>query len=111
MNTLLMLMGGMLLSQSAFAEGTSGADTAWIMTATALVLIMTLPGLSLFYGGLVRSKNVLSVLMQCFTIACVISILWLVVGYSLAFGDGGPLNAFIGGLDNILLAQIGEDTA
>ena len=111
MNRLLMLMGGMLLSQSAFAEGMSGADTAWIMTATALVLFMTLPGLSLFYGGLVRSKNVLSVLMQCFTIACVISILWLVVGYSLAFGDGGPLNAFIGGLDNILLAQIGEDTA
>ena len=111
MNKLLMLMGGMLLSQSAFAEGINGADTAWIMTATALVLFMTLPGLSLFYGGLVRSKNVLSVLMQCFTIACVMSILWLVVGYSLAFGDGGSLNAFIGGLDNILLAQIGEDTA
>ena len=92
MNKLLMLMGGMLLSQSAFAEGISGADTAWIMTATALVLFMTLPGLSLFYGGLVRSKNVLSVLMQCFTIACVMSILWLVVGYSLAFGDGGSLN-------------------
>ena len=111
MNKLLMLMGGMLLSQPAVAEGISGADTAWIMTATALVLLMTLPGLSLFYGGLVRSKNVLSVLMQCFTIACVMSILWLVVGYSLAFGDGGSLNAFIGGLDNMLLAQIGEDTA
>ena len=80
------------------------------MTATALVLYMTLPGLSLFYGGLVRSKNVLSVLMQCFTIACVMSLLWLLVGYSLAFGDGGSLNAFIGGLDNVLLAQIGEGT-
>ena len=110
MNKLIMLIGGLLLSQAAYAEGISGADTAWIMTATALVLFMTLPGLSLFYGGLVRSKNVLSVLMQCFTIACVMSLLWLLVGYSLAFGDGGTLNAFIGGLDNVLLAQIGEDT-
>ena len=110
MNKLIMLIGGLLLSQSAYAEGISGADTAWIMTATALVLFMTLPGLSLFYGGLVRSKNVLSVLMQCFTIACVMSLLWLLVGYSLAFGDGGSLNAFIGGLDNVLLAQIGEAT-
>ena len=89
MNKLIMLIGGLLLSQGAYAEGISGADTAWIMTATALVLFMTLPGLSLFYGGLVRSKNVLSVLMQCFTIACVMSLLWLLVGYSLAFGDGG----------------------
>ena len=110
MNKLILLVGGLLLSQSAYAEGISGADTAWIMTATALVLFMTLPGLSLFYGGLVRSKNVLSVLMQCFTIACVMSLLWLLVGYSLAFGDGGSLNAFIGGLDNVLLGQIGEGT-
>ena len=110
MNKLILPVGGLLLSQSAYAEGISGADTAWIMTATALVLFMTLPGLSLFYGGLVRSKNVLSVLMQCFTIACVMSLLWLLVGYSLAFGDGGSLNAFIGGLDNVLLAQIGEGT-
>ena len=85
-----------------------GADTAWIMTATALVLFMTLPGLSLFYGGLVRTKNVLSVLMQCFSICCLMSILWLVVGYSLAFGNGGSLNWFIGGLDNILLGGIEE---
>ena len=85
-----------------------GADTAWIMTATALVLFMTLPGLSLFYGGLVRTKNVLSVLMQCFSICCLMSILWLVFGYSLAFGDGGSLNWFIGGLDNILLGGIQE---
>ena len=63
-------------------------DTAWILTSTALVLFMTIPGLSLFYAGLVRSKNVLSVLMQCFSITCLISILWLVFGYSLAFSDG-----------------------
>ena len=86
------------------------ADTAWIMTATALVLFMTIPGLSLFYGGLVRSKNVLSVLMQCFTITCLMSILWMVIGYSLAFGDGGSMNAFIGGLDNVLLGGIVEGT-
>ena len=87
-----------------------GADTAWIMTATALVLFMTLPGLSLFYGGLVRTKNVLSVLMQCFSICCLMSILWLVVGYSLAFGNGGSLNWFIGGPDNILLGGIQESS-
>ena len=102
----------MLCASPVFADdGISGADTAWIMTATALVLFMTLPGLSLFYGGLVRSKNVLSVLMQCFAIACLMSILWMVVGYSLAFGDGGSMNAFIGGFDNVLLAGIGEGTA
>ena len=71
---------------------------------------MTLPGLSLFYGGLVRTKNVLSVLMQCFSICCLMSILWLVVGYSLAFGNGGSLNWFIGGLDNILLGGIQESS-
>ena len=102
----------MLCASPVFADdGISGADTAWIMTATALVLFMTLPGLSLFYGGLVRSKNVLSVLMQCFAIACLMSILWMVVGYSLAFGNGGSMNAFIGGFDNVLLAGIGEGTA
>ena len=68
MNKIVLLVTGLLLSQSAYADGINGADTAWIMTATALVLFMTLPGLSLFYGGLVRSKNVLSVLMQCFTL-------------------------------------------
>ena len=102
----------MLCAGPAFADDAaiSGADTAWIMTATALVLFMTLPGLSLFYGGLVRSKNVLSVLMQCFAIACLMSILWMAVGYSLAFGDGGSMNSFIGGMDNLLLAGIGEGT-
>ena len=64
------------------------ADTAWIMTATALVLLMTLPGLALFYGGLVRSRNVLSVFMQCYAVACLMSVLWFLVGYSIAFGPG-----------------------
>ena len=101
-----------LFANVAFADdaGISGADTAWIMTATALVLFMTIPRLSLFYGGLVRSKNVLSVLMQCFAITCLMSILWMFVGYSLAFGDGGAANAYIGGLDNLLLGGIVEST-
>ena len=103
-------LAGVLISMPAFAEGINGADTAWILTATALVLFMTVPGLSLFYGGLVRSKNVLSVLMQCFSITCLISILWLIAGYSLAFSDGGSANAFIGGLGNVMMASIGEDT-
>ena len=88
------------------AEGLDTGDTSWVMTSTALVLFMTLPGLSLFYAGLVRSRNVLSVLMQCFTVACLVSILWLLVGYSLAFGDG---NFFIGGLDKALFAGVVED--
>jgi hypothetical protein len=82
-------------------------DTAWMLTSTALVLFMTLPGLALFYGGLVRSKNVLSVLMQCFAIAGIVSILWLVIGYSLAFRPG---NAFIGDLGRMLMAGVGRDT-
>jgi ammonium transporter, Amt family len=81
-------------------------STAWIMTSTALVLFMSLPGLALFYGGLVRAKNVLSVLMQCFAIVCVVSILWLVCGYSLAFAPG---NAFIGGLSKAFFAGVTED--
>jgi len=101
---------GLLISSPALADSLDGADTAWILTATALVLFMTIPGLSLFYGGLVRSKNVLSILMQCFTITCVVSIVWLIAGYSLAFSDGGSANAFIGGLGNVMLGQIAEET-
>ena len=101
---------GLLITSPALADSLDGADTAWILTATALVLFMTIPGLSLFYGGLVRSKNVLSILMQCFTITCVVSIVWLIAGYSLAFSDGGSANAFIGGLGNIMLGQIAEET-
>jgi Amt family ammonium transporter len=85
----------------------SGGNTAWILTSTALVLFMTLPGLALFYGGLVRSKNVLSVLMQCFAIGGVSSILWLLVGYSLAFSEG---NGYIGGFSRVLMAGVGRDT-
>ncbi len=94
----------------AFADEINGANTAWILTSTALVLFMTLPGLSLFYGGLVRTRNVLSVLMQCFAIACLASILWMVVGYSLAFTDGGSLNSLIGGFSQVLFANIAEST-
>ena len=84
------------------------ADTAWILTSTALVLFMTLPGLALFYGGLVRSSNVLSALLQCFAIACLVSVLWLVGAYSLAFsGDG----AYIGNLSKAFLMGVGTYTA
>ncbi|MEY2853419.1 MAG: hypothetical protein RL030_551 [Pseudomonadota bacterium] len=90
--------------------GLNGADTAWMLTATALVLFMTLPGLALFYSGLVRGKNSLSILVQCFAITCVASLLWFIVGYSLAFTDGGSANAFIGGLGRTLLDGVGRDT-
>src|SRR5580765_9078747 len=73
------------------------ANTAWMLTASVLVLFMTLPGLALFYAGLARAKNVLSILMQCFAITCIVTLAWVAVGYSLAFGDGGPSNAFYGG--------------
>src|SRR3990172_9170306 len=73
------------------------ANTAWMITATVLVLFMTLPGLALFYSGLVRAKNSLSVLMQCFAITCVVSVLWVICAYGLAFGDGGSMNAYVGG--------------
>ncbi len=101
---LLALMPGLVAAD----EGViNGANTTWIMTSTALVLFMTLPGLALFYGGLVRTKNVLSVLMQCFAIAGVASIFWLVLGYSLAFGEG---NAWIGDLSKVMMAGIGRET-
>lgn len=92
------------------ADKLSGADTAWILTSTALVLFMTLPGLALFYGGLVRSRNLLSVLMHCFAVACLMSVLWFVCVYSLAFGDGGAANAWIGGFGKAFLAGVGSDT-
>ena len=84
-----------------------GADTAWIIVATALVLFMTLPGLALFYGGLVRARNVLSVFMQCYAIACLMSVLWFALGYSIAFGDGG---AYWGGLGKAFLSGIDADS-
>ena len=96
-----------LFSVGMFADGLDSGDTAWILTSTALVLLMTLPGLSLFYAGLVRSKNAISVLMQCFAIACIVSVAWVVYGYSLAFTEG---NAFFGGTSAFFLAGIGRDT-
>ena len=88
------------------APAADTGDTAWLITATALVLFMTLPGLALFYAGLVRVKNVLSILIQCFAITCVVSLLWLAVGYSLTFTDGGSAQDFIGGLDKAFLAGV-----
>ena len=96
-----------LMPAVAIADELNAGDTAWMLTASALVLFMLLPGLSLFYAGLVRSKNVLSILMQCFTIACAMSLLWFVVGYSLAFsGDG----AWIGNLDKAFLRGVTVDS-
>ena len=84
-----LLVAAGLLSTGASAQEINGADTAWILTSTALVLFMTIPGLSLFYAGLVRVKNVLSVLMQCFALTCLMSLVWFVVGYTIAFGSDG----------------------
>ena len=96
--------------QAAWAEGDalSAGDTSWMLTSSVLVLFMTIPGLSLFYAGLVRAKNVLSVMMQCFAVTCLITILWTLYGYGLAFGDGGGLDAFVGS-GNLLLADVGVD--
>ena len=101
------LLSVTLFSFSISADELNSGDTAWILTSTALVLFMTLPGLSLFYAGLVRSKNAISVLMQCFAIACIVSVAWVVYGYSLAFTEG---NAFIGGTSAFFLSGIGRDT-
>ncbi len=89
------------------ADELNAANTAWIMTSTALVLMMTLPGLALFYGGLVRSKNILFILMQCFAIAGIASILWVVVGYSIAFDEGNP---YFGGFGKMFFNGISEST-
>ncbi len=99
---------GLLMTLPVFAQEATlnGANTAWILTSTALVLFMTLPGLALFYAGLVRVKNVLSVLMQCFAIACVVSLAWLIAGYSLAFGAG---NALIGDFSMFMMMGITEE--
>lgn len=85
-------------------------DTTWMMVSTVLVVMMIVPGLALFYGGLVRSKNILSVLTQVFTIFCLISLLWVIYGYSLAFGDGGSLNWLIGDTSKLFLAGITPDS-
>ena len=87
----------------------NSADTAWILTSAGLVLFMTLPGLALFYGGLVRTKNVLSVIMACFSITSLISLVWAVIGYSLALTDGGQLQAYIGGLSQVFFLEMSAD--
>ena len=97
-----------LLSPAALSSEINSGDTAWILTATALVLFMTLPGLALFYGGLVRTQNVLSVLMQCFAICCIVSVVWVIYGYSLAFTGTG---SFIGGTDAFFLSNLMRDSA
>src|SRR5688500_14649856 len=96
-----------LAQAPAAAQKIDAANTAWMLTSSVLVLFMTLPGLALFYAGLVRTKNVLSVLMQCFAITAIVTVAWLAVGYSIAFGDG---NAWWGGLGKMFLAGIDVKT-
>jgi ammonium transporter, Amt family len=84
----------------------SAGDTAWMLTSTALVLMMTIPGLALFYGGMVRKKNVLATVMQSFAITCIVTVVWMVIAYSLAFTDGGSMNAYIGGMSRFLLKDM-----
>ena len=113
-------IGPMALAWAAVLAGTGTAlaeeakldsgDTAWMLTSTALVLMMTIPGVALFYGGMVRKKNVLATVMQSFAVTCLMTVLWMIIGYSLAFGDGGAMNAYIGGMDKLLLRGMGVDT-
>ena len=107
---ILIAAAGLLASGVAGADTLDKADTAWLLTSTALVLFMTLPGLALFYGGLVGRRNVLSVLMQCFTIAGIVTVLWIVVQYSLAFSNGGSLNQWVGGFGSAFLSGVTVDS-
>jgi Amt family ammonium transporter len=108
------LMAGLpgLLPSLAMADDAvlNSGDTAWMLTATALVLFMTIPGLALFYAGMVRAKNVLSVMMQCFAITALVTVLWAIAGYSIAFSDGGAANSYWGGLGKVFLSGVGIDT-
>ena len=101
----LMLFAAPALAQ----EGLDKGDTAWMLTSTLLVLMMTIPGVALFYGGMVRKKHALAMVMQSFAIACLVTIVWMVAGYSLAFSDGGDANAVIGGLDSLFLSGLTAD--
>ena len=113
-----LLLPGLALAEEAAAEvvGPDSGDTAWMLTATALVLLMTIPGLSLFYAGMVRQKNALSVLMQCFAITALMSVLWMVYGYSLAFDttgmEAGTINlaSFVGGLGNAFMMNVTKES-
>ncbi|HEN8709951.1 MULTISPECIES: ammonium transporter [Pseudomonas] len=110
-----LVMPGIALAEEAAAPVLNSGDTAWMLTATALVLFMTIPGLALFYGGMVRSKNVLSVMMQCFAITGLMSILWVVYGYSMAFDTTGMekgvlnFNSFVGGFSKAFLSGVTPD--
>jgi len=104
------LAGAPVLVGAQDGAALDSGDTAWLLTSTALVLFMTLPGLALFYSGLVRSKNVLSVLMQCFSITCLVTVLWLVGVYGLAFGDGGGAQAWIGGIGKAFMRGVTVDS-
>ncbi len=102
--TSFLAMGG-----EALAQELDSGDTAWMLTSTALVLLMTIPGLALFYGGMVRKKNVLTITAQCFAITGLASVLWMIAGYSLAFSDGGAVQMFVGGLSNAFLNAVTLD--
>lgn len=110
------LLAVMLAATSAFAQATEApkldtGDTAWMLTSTALVLMMTIPGLALFYGGMVRQKNVLATIMQSFAICCLVTVMWMMFGYSLAFTEGaGGMNAYIGGFSKAMLAGVNNST-
>ena len=110
---LFLVLSGLLAALPApvfAADELSAGDTAWMLTSTLLVLMMTLPGLSLFYAGMVRAKNALSVMMQCFAIASLVTVLWVLYLYSLAFSDGGAMNQWIGGLSKAFMSGVGVDT-
>ena len=104
------------LPNAALADELSSGDTAWMLTSTALVLFMTIPGLALFYGGLVRTKNVLSVLMQCFALTAIMTLVWVIIGYSLAFNTDGMeagvtnISSFVGGLGTMFLSGVTADS-
>ena len=105
----LLLMGFSQIGMAEEVATINSGDTAWMIVATILVLVMAIPGLALFYGGLVRSKNMLSVLMQVFVTVSLMSILWVIYGYSLAFSEG-PYNDYVGGLGTAFLSGITGDT-
>ncbi len=103
LTALLGFSGVAMADEAAAVPVPDKGDTTWMLISTVLVILMIIPGLALFYGGLVRAKNMLSVLAQVFTIFCVIAILWVVYGYSMAFTDGGSMNSFVGGLSKMFL--------
>ena len=94
-------------AEAAAAPMINSGDTAWMLTSTALVLLMTIPGVAMFYGGMVRKKNVLATMAQSFAVTALVTVLWMAVGYSLVFTDGGGLQSVIGGLSYVFLAPMG----